>query len=84
MDSETTGTESKTRDLFTGGQEWTWTEFPQISGMAPWLIFLYGGLFVFENDTESKKSFEAYDCPQGCSKICLAKNSRVLVIYRKT
>jgi len=83
LDSETTGTEAITEDLLTGkrDKDWTWKEVPQISGMVPSLIFLYGGLFVFENDSESKESLEVYDCPQGCSKICLAKNSRVLVIY---
>jgi len=85
LDSETTCTDAVTRDLFTGSQDqdWTWMEPPKIVGMVPWLIFLYGGLFVFENDSKSKESLEAYDCPQGCSKICLAKNSRVLVIYTK-
>jgi hypothetical protein len=84
LDEGTTGTEAITKDLFTGSQEWTWTELPQIPGMVPWLIFIYMGLFVFENDSEKKQNFEVYDCPNGCSRICLSKNSRVLVIYRAT
>lgn len=84
MDTEIIGIETIIEDLFTGkkDKDWTWKEVPQIAGMVPSLIFLYGGLFVFENDSEGKDSLEVYDCPQGCSQICLAKNSRVLVIYR--
>jgi hypothetical protein len=85
LDSETTGIEATTKDLYRGKddtEDWAWKEVPQITGMVPWLMFLYLGLFVFENDTESKESLEVYDFPKGCSKVCLSKYSRVLVIYK--
>jgi len=82
LDLETNGTETITKDLWLGDQEWTWMELPRISGMVPWLIFLYGGKFTFEDQVEIKKSLEVYDCPAECSRICLFKKSRVLVIYK--
>jgi len=82
LDYETTGTETKTEDLMIGSQEWTWMTLPQISGMVPWLVFLYGGKFTFEDQVEIKKSLEVYDCPMGCKSICLREEARVLVIYK--
>jgi hypothetical protein len=65
LDSKTTGIEAIIEDLLTGkrDKDWTWKEVPQISGMVPSLIFLYRGLFIFENDSESKESLEVYNCP---------------------
>jgi hypothetical protein len=82
LDFKATGTVAMTKDLWSGDQEWNWMELPQVSGMVPWLIFLYGGKFSFEDQVEIKKSLEVYDCAAGCSRICLFKKSRVLVIYK--
>ena len=82
LDYEAKGTETINRDLWSGEEEWTWKELPQIPGMVPWLVFLYGDKFTFEDQVEIKKSLEVYDCPVGCKRICLYKMSRVLVIYK--
>ena len=70
------------RDLFTGNRDWTWIKLPQITGIIPWLIFLYEGLFVFENNNENKQNLEVYNYLIRYSRICFSKNSRVLVIYK--
>lgn len=67
----------------TGNQDWTWLDLPLVQGMVPWLLFLYGGKFTFEDKVEIKNSLEAYDCPEGCLRVCLGKKSRVLVIYKE-
>jgi hypothetical protein len=84
LDFKTKGTEIKKEDLFSEDKElWTSKELPQIPGMVPWLIFLYGGKFKLEDEVEIKESLEVYDCPAECSRICLFKKSRVLVIYKE-
>lgn len=83
LDEKTRGEKTTTRDLWTEDQEWTWLAVPQVPGMVPWLIFLFGEKFIFDhNKEEIKESLEVHNCPTGCAQICLYKRSRVLVIYR--
>jgi hypothetical protein len=62
--------------------DWDWKDLPDLPGMVPCLIFLYGGSFLYEDQVEIDKSLEMYDCPTGSSKICLRDTGRVLVIYQ--
>jgi hypothetical protein len=82
LDEETRGTETIHRTVRTPTEEWVWMPIPQVEGMEPWLIFLYGGKFTFEDGVVIEKSLEVYDCPVGCSRISLADAGRVLVIYK--
>jgi len=83
LDEKTRGQETITRDLWTEDQEWTWLAIPQVQGMVPWLIFLYGEKFIFDTSKkEIKESLEVHHFPTGCTQICLYKRSRVLVIYK--
>jgi hypothetical protein len=82
LDYETRGTETTNRTVRTASQDWVWMPIPEVEGMVPWLMFLYGGKFTFEDGVVIEKSLEVYDCPVGCSRISLADAGRVLVIYK--
>jgi len=73
---------TKTETLMTKSTEWVWMDLPEVLGMVPCLVFLYGGSFSYEDQVEIDKSLEMYDCPKGSSKICLGDAGRVLVIYQ--
>jgi hypothetical protein len=82
LDEETRGIKTIKDTVRTASQEWVWEPVPQVSGMKPWLAFLYRGKFCFEDGVQIEKSLEVYDCPVGCSKICLTDAGRVLFIYK--
>jgi hypothetical protein len=71
-----------TKTVWTESKDWVWMDLPQVLGMVPCLLFLYGGIFSYEDKVPIDKSLEMYDCPQGCTKICLSDAARVLVIYQ--
>jgi len=57
-------------------------DLPQVLRMAPCLLFLYGGIFLYEDNVPIDKSLKMYNCPQSYTKICLLDAARVLVIYQ--
>jgi len=63
-------------------EKWSWNTIPEISGMVPWLLFLYGGKFTFEDCIPIEDTLEMYDCPEYCRNLCMAEWTRVLVIYK--